>query len=232
MKTRVSSILPNSISRWFSPSSGNQNENSSPFNGRFSLNSSTSVSRRRRHCEIDYDDEDECNDNEDGDNVHDSNDGGEDELYHDNEEENEDGGVEDKKRIARGLDAHLSHTAGDNENGEENACYDDNCATIAHYSQSQLNRNGQQHFTQIQKINKFHRQQRARDTDLMRTFTHYIPSECENLDNHQSTTRVPNKNRHGSIKQQQPSAKKLRLNSSCVSNEVVMNKLNYEIFDI
>lgn len=65
VKSRVSSIFPNSLSKWFSPSSTKNNNNDSP-NGSINVGG---VNRRRRRLDIEDDDDDDVEDEdaEDGD---------------------------------------------------------------------------------------------------------------------------------------------------------------------
>lgn len=60
MKSRVSSILPNSLSRWFSPSSKLQNDS---LNG--GITATTNVARRRRRIEVEDDDDDNYEEDDD-----------------------------------------------------------------------------------------------------------------------------------------------------------------------
>lgn len=206
--------MPNSISKWFSPSARPQNDSSSSFNGRLNLNISASTSRRRRHCEIDYDEEDNDEDNEDdkvvgtaeegdGENYDDviqqgshTSEGGQeyDELE---EDEVDDEYVSAPQRHRERLDC-----VEDTENAADTNAFDNN----TNFSRLEMERTI------------------CNSTNLMRTSTRCVPPEKQTLGRPLNRTSENNHYRQEHQNQQQPPAKRLRLNTS------VCNKINQNDF--
>lgn len=217
--------MPNSISKWFSPSARPQSDSSSSFNGRVNLNMTASTSRRRRHCEIDYDEEDNDEDNE---NVHQNND-------------KEVGNVEEGN--GENYDDVMEQEAPAAEDGQEfddvdeEEIEDDFASSAQQLAQRQRQRKriGCVQDTEetgdndgFEDNGNFSRLEMepsicTQGTNLMRTSTRCVPSEKQILS--RNSNKISGNNHHRQEHQnqqqlkQQPPAKRLRLNTS-VSNSI------------